>query len=133
MRLAAALLVVPAACRGAPSSGPGSTSTAIPTAISTDSTPTPTSISTYRARPVTDGHAVEVRLVYSGKPHAPWPIAPAFASHCGGATEVADPSLDVDARGGVTGAVAWIDDIHEGERPDSGDAVLNQKDRKSVV
>jgi hypothetical protein len=112
------------ACHGSGSSG---SATATATATSTS---TSTSTSTYRVRPVPSGHAVEVRLTYSGKPLSPWPIPPAFASHCGGATAVPDPSLDVDAKGRVTGAIAWIDDIHEGApppAPDSADLVLDQK------
>lgn len=123
------VLAACAACRGAGSGGsptPTSTATASPTASPTP-TPTPTSTSTYRVHPVTGGHAVEVRLTYSGKPHAPWSIPATFASHCGGATTVPDPSLDVDARGGVTGAIAWIDDIHEGEALAAGDVVESQK------
>jgi hypothetical protein len=76
---------------------------------------------------VASGHAVEVHVRYDGKPHAPWPIPPAFASHCGGAAEVPDPSLDVDPKGGVTGAIAWIDDLHEGDPPPTADVTLDQK------
>jgi hypothetical protein len=68
-----------------------------------------------------------VRLTYAGKPHAPWAIPAAFAPHCGGATELADPTLEVDGKGGVTGAVAWIDDIHEGDPPPTADGLEDQK------
>ena len=125
------LLTIPVACLGchsADSSGTA-TPTGTPTATATSTataTATPTS-STYRVHPVADGHAVEVHLVYAGKPRAPWTIPAAFASHCGGATAVADPSLEVDGKGGVTGAVAWIDDLHEGDSPPTADVLEDQK------
>jgi hypothetical protein len=123
------ILVACVACRSAESSG-AATATPTPTAASTptpSATPTPTSTSTYRVRPVTDGHAVEVHLVYAGKPRAPWAIPAAFAPHCGGAKEGPNPALEVDGKGGVTGAVAWLDDVHEGEPPPTADVVEDQK------
>ena len=128
------VLAACAGCRDAPAPtatpSPSTPSPSTPTSTSTATpTPTPTaaSTSTYRVHPVTDGHAVEVHLVYAGKPRSPWPIPATFASHCGGATETPNPSLDVDAKGGVTGAVAFIDDIHEGEAPAAGDVEADQK------
>ena len=125
------VLAACAGCRDAPAPTtstptPTPTPTAAPTPTPT-AAPTPTSTSTYRVRPVTDGHAVEVHLVYAGKPRSPWPIPATFASHCGGATETPNPSLDVDAKGGVTGAVAFLDDLHEGEALPTGDVVQDQK------
>jgi hypothetical protein len=70
---------------------------------------------------------VEVRLVYAGTARVPMAIPAEFASHCGGASTVPDSVVDVDAKGGVSGAVVWIDDIHEGAPPSSGPAVLDQR------
>ena len=130
-------LTIPVACLGCHGADSSSTATATPTPTATatatatpTATPTATSTpisSTYRVHPVTDGHAVEVHLVYAGKPHASWTIPAAFAPHCGGATAVADPSLEVDGKGGVTGTVAWIDDLHEGEPPPAADVPEDQK------
>jgi plastocyanin len=76
---------------------------------------------------VTDGHAVEVHLTYAGKAFPPWPIAAEFASHCGGVTSIPNPSLATDAKGGVTGAIVWIDDIREGAALVPSDAEVDQK------
>jgi hypothetical protein len=81
----------------------------------------------YRAHAVTNGHAVEVHLTYAGKPRPPWKIPPEFASHCGGATEVPDTSVQVDAAGAVSGAVVWLDDVREGEPPPAAGERIDQK------
>ena len=123
-------MVSGAACRSPAShdDAPGPLASAAPSvAPSAASPPPPPAASAYRVRPVTDGRTVEVRLVYAGKPRPPWKVPAAFASHCGGAAEVPDPSVEVDAKGGVTGAVAWIDDLHEGEPLVPADVVLDQK------
>jgi hypothetical protein len=132
MRLQAGFSVVLAACAACHAAGsgggpgPAASATVAPPATPSAAA-TPASSSSYRVHAVPDGRAVEVHLVYAGKPHAAWPIPATFASHCGGAAQVADPSLEVDAKGGVTGAVAWLDDVHEGEPLPSGDVVVDQK------
>jgi hypothetical protein len=87
----------------------------------------PASSSTYRGRPVTDGRAVEVHLAFAGKPRPAWPVPATFASHCGGATQVPDPSVSTDGKGGVDGAVVWLDDLHEGAPLAPAGAVIEQK------
>jgi hypothetical protein len=82
--------------------------------------------SSYRTKPVAEGRTVEVRLAYTGKPRAPWTIPAAFASHCGGATQLPDPTEPGDGKGGVAGAVVWIDDLRAGEAPVPSDALLDQ-------
>jgi|GEM_PF-966692 len=81
----------------------------------------------YRPRSVPDGHAVELRLTYAGKPRAPWPVPAAYAPHCAGASEVPDPSLELGPHGGVTGAVVWLDDVREGEPLDAAPAVQDEE------
>jgi hypothetical protein len=73
-----------------------------------------------------------VRLTYAGKTPAPWTIPAAYAPHCGGATQVPHPSLEVGAHGGVNGAIVWLDDIREGEplpadAANARDVVLDQQ------
>lgn len=117
-----------ASCRGPGSGGAsGAASAAAPTSAAAPASASAPGSADYRVRPVASGRAVEVHLSYAGKPRAPWVIPAAFASHCGGATEVPDPSLDVDAKGGVTGAIASIDDIHEGDPPPTAGVTLDQK------
>ena len=112
-----------AACRAASSDGQA----AKPTASRTLPAPVPAPAPAYRARPVLDGHTVEVHLTYGGKVPTAWKIPLAYASHCGGATEVPNPSIDVGSKGGVTGAVVSIDDLHEGEPLERADVLLDQK------
>jgi hypothetical protein len=69
------------------------------------------------AAPTPSGPAVEVHLTFDGKPRPRWPVPAAFATHCGGAADVADPSLDLDDHGGVSGAVVWLDDVAARDAP----------------
>jgi hypothetical protein len=130
-RGAIAIGAVAMACAGchAPSAGkeaPKPVATAAAPA-SASAVPTAAPSSSYRTKPVTDGRTVEVRLSYTGKPRAPWTTPVAFASHCGGATQVPDPSDPADGKGGVVGAVVWVEDVREGEAPVASDALLDQK------
>jgi hypothetical protein len=125
---ATALALFLLACRGGSSGGEAprpSASQPIPVPARDAAAPPPAS--TYDAHPVPDGHAIEVRLTYAGKAPPAWKIPAAYASHCGGATEVPNPSFEVGPKGGVSGAVVWLDDLHEGEPPPTRDVVLDQK------
>jgi hypothetical protein len=178
MRLPAAALVVLAACHGSRSDGAppaasvggdaaaasafvgtsaasasvGSSASVRPSASPVASGASPSEAgSTPSVRAVTAGATLEVRLAYTGKPPAPWPIAAPFAAHCGGAAQVPNPTLDVEARGGVTGAVVWLDDVplpseptgsppsirraHAGTvlDPKATDVVLDPKPREGVL
>ncbi len=127
MRLSSAISLsffVPAAlvaCKAKPA--PTTTSAEVPTASATAS-----ATAVYRARPVTDGHAIEVRLDYVGsKRGGTWPIPAAYRGHCGSVTSVPNQSLDVVDATRVNGAVVWLDDIHEGEAAPTADVTQDEK------
>lgn len=82
----------------------------------------------YHARDVEDGHALLVKVTYVGKsrPPATWTLPKVYEAHCN-TTTVANEALVADEKGGVDGAVAWLDDITEGEAPSTSPVVQDQK------
>jgi hypothetical protein len=130
MRRFAAFLASATILFGCPSKESPSTSTSTSTSTSPSTSPstsTPTPPSTYRARSVPDGHSLEVRVLYAGaRRTSNWDLPAAMNAHCG-ASDVPNESLDVTGGTNVNGAVAWLDDIHEGEPPPTADVVQDEK------
>ncbi len=57
----------------------------------------------------------------------PWAIPRMVQSQCGGADHVANEALSASPDGGANGAVAWLDDIHEGRPLAPASAVQDEK------
>jgi hypothetical protein len=82
----------------------------------------------YRAEPVANGKAIEVRVDFATpRPEPSWPIPPMVRSQCGHADHVLNEALSASPDGGANGAVAWLEDIHAGRPLEPIEAVQDEK------
>jgi len=119
----AVVLVLGAGCKSKGDATPPAASTS---SVSATRPPTPT-VSRYKAREVTNGKGIAVRVEFTGKPRSTtWTLADHFKEHCG-TTAAPDGSLKVGEGGGLDDAVVWLDDITEGAATVAATVVQDQK------
>jgi hypothetical protein len=88
----------------------------------------------YHAKPVQDGHAIEVRVRFAGggRPSGWTILPPMLRSQCGGAASAPNQALSVSGDG-LDDAVVWLDDIHEGAPLEPAKAGAFEQDEKGCT
>jgi hypothetical protein len=108
---------------------PSATATPAPPEATAAATPSASAAPPYRARPVTDGHAIEIHVDYAGpRRGGAWTVPAEYRAHCGGAASVPNQALDVVDGTLVNGAMVWLDDVREGEPPPTADVTQDERD-----